>query len=126
MQEIADFLGLDFDLFPVVSRFDRKLLNKYNLADDIDIEFEISKIKGEILTESDEFKLIKSTYPINTHGRVNNGLIKSYSIDRTTMIQWITNDNSSDIPESALPFERQELLNSTRRILGHKQEWDYN
>ncbi|CAG8721888.1 9713_t:CDS:1 [Dentiscutata erythropus] len=210
MQEIADFLGLDFDFFPAVSRFDRKFLNKYNLAglsnaqkacylshyliykeivkngyksalileDDVDIEFEISRIvsdlsrdlpydwdmfyishynyeEGEILAESGEFKLIKSTNPINTHGyavsdrgarkliedlnvnkpanpidveltsRVHSGFVRSYSIDRTTMIQWKTHDNPSDIPDSRPPFERQELLNSTRRILGYKQMWDY-
>ncbi|CAG8751135.1 1157_t:CDS:1, partial [Racocetra fulgida] len=32
MQELADFLGLDLDYFPAVSKFDRKLLNKYNLG----------------------------------------------------------------------------------------------
>ncbi|CAG8855334.1 38747_t:CDS:1, partial [Gigaspora margarita] len=203
MQEIADFLGLDFDFFPAVSRFDRKLLNKYNLTglsnaqkacylshyliykeiikngyknalileDDIDVEFEISRIvsdlsralpddwdifyiahynyeKGKILAESGKFRLIESTHPINTHGcavsargarklikdldfanpidieltmRVHSGFVRSYSIDRTTMIQWKTYDNPSDIPDSGPPFERQELLNSTRRILGYKQ-----
>ncbi|KAF0470702.1 procollagen galactosyltransferase 2-like [Gigaspora margarita] len=208
MQEIADFLGLDFDFFPAVSRFDRKLLNKYNLTglsnaqkacylshyliykeiikngyknalileDDIDIEFEISRIvsdlsralpddwdifyiahynyeKGKILAESGKFRLIESTHPINTHGyavsargarklikdldfanpidieltmRVHSGFVRSYSIDRTTMIQWKTYDNPSDIPDSGPPFERQELLNSTRRILGYKQRWDYD
>ncbi|CAG8493724.1 3112_t:CDS:2, partial [Cetraspora pellucida] len=206
MQEIANFLGLDFDFFPAVSKYDKKLLSKYNLAgisiaqkacylshyliykeiikngyknalimeDDVDIEFEISRIvsdlsralpddwdmfyiahynyeEGEVLAESGEFRLIKSTNPINTHGyaisahgaqkllkdlnvneagrqidveltsRVHNGFLRSYSIDRTTMIQWKTNDDPSDIPESAPPFERQELLNSTRRLLGYKQ-----
>ncbi|CAG8493706.1 3111_t:CDS:2 [Cetraspora pellucida] len=107
--------------------------------------------EGEVLAESGEFKLIKSTNPINTHGyaisahdarkllkdlevneagrqidveltsRVHNGFLRSYSIDRTTMIQWKTNDDPSDIPESAPPFERQELLNSTRRLLEYKQ-----
>ncbi|CAG8502212.1 15038_t:CDS:2, partial [Cetraspora pellucida] len=190
MQELANFLGLDFDFFPAVSRYDKQLLNKYNLdgissaqkscflshyflykevikdgyknalimEDDVDIEYEISRIvsdlsralpddwdifyiahynyeEGEVLAESGEFRLIKSTNPINTHGyaisdrgarkllkdldvhrpaqqidieltnRVHYGFLKSYSIDRTTMIQWKTNDNPSDIPESAPPFE---------------------
>ncbi|CAG8623996.1 13775_t:CDS:1 [Racocetra fulgida] len=104
---IEDDVDIEFEISRIVSDLSRALLDDWDIFYIAHYNYE----EGQVLAKNGEFKLIKSTNPINTHGyaisargarkllkdldvnspsgqidaeltrRVHNGFLRSYSID---------------------------------------------